>query len=155
MCIYPLSEKLQSIKSLPVPNKPKKVRLMLGFTGCYWKFIPVYADFVWPLMQLTCKTVPFVWLSLCQKASETLKTLLWRALSWFHPDANKPYTLLMDALKYAWSAVLPEEHATITDNYTLIHQHPFPYVNGLFQVIQLYWTVLTKVAYARYLVVSI
>ena len=37
-----------------------------------------------------------------------------------YPDLNKLYTLFVDALKYAWSAVLNQEHATITDEKTLI-----------------------------------
>ena len=32
-----------------------------GLTGYYHKFIPAYADFVWPLIQLTHKTVHFIW----------------------------------------------------------------------------------------------
>ena len=33
--IYPLPEKLQSIKNLPVSKLPKEVRQMFGFTGYY------------------------------------------------------------------------------------------------------------------------
>ena len=42
---YPTT-KLQSIEKLLVPKTPKKVKQMLGLTGYYHKFIPVYADLV-------------------------------------------------------------------------------------------------------------
>ena len=54
-----------------------------------------------------------------------------------YPDPNKPCTLFMDAYKYTWSAVLMEEHITIIDDDTLIHQHPITHVSSLFHGSQL------------------
>ena len=52
--ICPLPEKLQSIADLTMPKTPKGVRQMLGVTGFYCKFIPIYVDLVRCLTQLMC-----------------------------------------------------------------------------------------------------
>ena len=136
--MYPLLEKLQSIKTLSVPNHLKK----LGLTGCYQKFIPAYADFVWPLIQLTYKTVPYVWMDQCQKASETLKDVPVKSPILVYPDPKKPYTLVMGALKYTWFTVITQEHATIIYDKITIHQHSITYITGLSQGSQLNWVTL-------------
>ena len=71
-----------------------------------------------------------------------------------YPDPNKPYALFMEASKYAWSAVLTQEHTTIIDGKTLVHQHTVTYVSGLFQGSKLNWVALTKEVYAIYMVVK-
>ena len=42
--IYPLPEKLQTIKSLPVPKTPKEKRQMLGLPGYYHKVMYIFSD---------------------------------------------------------------------------------------------------------------
>ena len=36
-----------------------------------------------------------------------------------YPDPNTPYTLFTDASKYAWSAVLMQEHTFVIDGKTI------------------------------------
>ena len=105
---------------------------MLGLTRYYHKFIPVYADLVWPLTQLNHKTIPFIWTEQCQKAYKTLKEFLMKSLILVYPDQNKPYTWFMDTLKYAWSAVLTQVHISVMYGKTLKYQHPFTYRSGFF-----------------------
>ena len=52
----------------------------------------------------------------CQKAFETPRDSFRKSPVLVYPDPDKPYTLFTDALKYAWSAVLTQEHITIIDN---------------------------------------
>ena len=82
---------------------------MLGLPWYYQKFIPAYAKLVWPLMQLTHKTVPFIWMDHCQKAFETLKDALMKGPILVYLGSNKTYTLIRDVLKYALSAVSTQE----------------------------------------------
>ena len=42
--IHPLPEKFHSIMTIPLIKTPKEARNMLGLTGYYCKFIPVYVD---------------------------------------------------------------------------------------------------------------
>ena len=84
---------------------PKEVGQMLGLTGYYHKFIPMFADLVWPLMEFTHKTVPFIWTDQCQKAFDTLKDDLMMSPILVYPDQNKPNTLFTDASKYAQSTM--------------------------------------------------
>ena len=70
------------------------------------------------------------------------------------PDLNKAYTSFMDALKYAWSTVLTQKHASIINGKTIEHQHPLAYVNRLCQGSQLNWAALTEEAYANSMAVK-
>ena len=65
--MYPLPEKLQTIKNLPILKTPKEIRKMLGLTGCYQKIISAYVDLAWPLIKLTQKSIPFILTDQCQK----------------------------------------------------------------------------------------
>ena len=87
-----------------------------------------------------------MWLDQCQKAFKTLRDALMKSPILFHPDANKPYTLFIDALKKVWSTVLTQEHATIIDDKNLSHPHPVINVRGLFYGNLLNWVSLTKEA---------
>ena len=53
-----------------------------------------------------------MWMNECQNAFETLKDAVMKNLFQFI-KIQKPYTLFTDALKYAWSAVLRQEHTTL------------------------------------------
>ena len=54
-----------------------------------------------------------------------------------YPDLNNPSTLVTDATKYAWSAVLIQEHTSKIDGKILEQKHPITYISGLFQGSQL------------------
>ena len=51
-------EILTCIRNAPVPMTKRQVRSFLGLAGCYWRFIPNYADEVVPLTNLTKKGQP-------------------------------------------------------------------------------------------------
>ena len=82
---------------------------MIGLTGYYQKFITSYADLVLPLMQLTHKTIPFIWMDQCQKAFKTMKDVLMKNPILVYPELNKPDMLFIDTSKYAWPVVLTQE----------------------------------------------
>ena len=97
---------------MPVSKTPKDVRQMQGLTGYYCKFIPPYSGLVRLLTQMTPKTEPFIWADQCQKAFKKPKDILMK-----RPilDPNILYLLFTGASKYAWSAVLTQECATVID----------------------------------------
>ena len=78
-------------------------------------------------------TVLFILTIQCQKAFDLLTEALMKSTIFFYTDHNRPYTLFMDAFKYAWSAVLIQEYTTSIDGKDVSHQHAISYVSGLFQ----------------------
>ena len=70
-----------------------------------------------------------------------------------YPEPEKPYTLFIDASKYAWAYVLTQVYSHVIGkertSLTLI-----TYVSGLFQGSQLNWVPLSKEAYAIYMSVQ-
>ena len=56
------------------------------------------------------------------KAFKTLKGTIMRNTILVYPDARKPYTLLTDAPKYAWSPTMTQEHTSVLDGNIVTHQ---------------------------------
>ena len=50
--------------------------------------------------------------------------------------------------------MLTQEHNTSIDGKVVSHQHPITYISGLFQVSELNWAALTKMAYVIYMSVN-
>ena len=53
--------KLKGVADWPTPKSVKDVRAFLGFTGFYRYFVPHYSQIARPLINLTCKAIPFHW----------------------------------------------------------------------------------------------
>ena len=56
--VRPQQEKLEAIQSFPVPRSKKEVRVFLGLSGYYRKFIPAYSVTATPLTNLTKRSAP-------------------------------------------------------------------------------------------------
>ena len=74
-----------------------------------------------------------------------------KSFIFIYPDPNEPYNLFIDVSKYAWSAVLTQEHTSLIDGKTLKHQQSIIHVSGLFQDNQPKCETLTKKDYAIYM----
>ena len=71
--IHPLLEKLDTIRNMPRPKTPQKIKQFLGFCGYYRKFIPRFSDIVRPLSKLTAHDAIFVWCEQCELSFQMLK----------------------------------------------------------------------------------
>ena len=149
--IKPLPEKLESIKEMPPPTTPKKVKQFLGLIGYYRKFVPRFTNVARHLTHLIRLDQPFEWSDKCQVSFELLKEALIKEPILRFLDPNKPYTLYTDASKYAWVCVLTQQYTHNIDNKQIVVNHPITYVSGLFKGSQLNWVALTKEAYAIYM----
>ena len=58
--------KIAIIVNLPAPNSVKQLRIVLGHTGYYRKFIKGYAKITAPMEKLLKKDVKFIWNEECQ-----------------------------------------------------------------------------------------
>ena len=108
--VSPNPDKIESIKSYPVPQKVKDVRSFLGLVGFYRRMIPAFGSTAKPLYNLTKKDVPFLWSDECQKAFDQLKAVLTSDSVVAYPDFSKPFILSTDASTTAIAGVLSQQH---------------------------------------------
>ena len=68
--------KLSAVRDRHAPDKVKAVRQFVGFVGYYRRFVKDFAELAEPLVALTRKGAPFVWMDRQQTAFEALKACL-------------------------------------------------------------------------------
>ena len=64
--------KIKIILDLKPPVNPKQVRILLGHTGYYRKFICHYLDMTYPLEELLKEDQEFEWIEECDASFDTL-----------------------------------------------------------------------------------
>ena len=136
----------RAFRKMPISKNAKQVKQFLGLVGYYRKFVPRFADISRILTKLTRKDQEFKWTPECDKCFHMLKDYLQEAPILRYPDPAASYTLYTDTSKYAYAGVLTQQQDD-TD-------HPVAYISGLFRGSQLNWAVLTKEAYAMYMLVK-
>ena len=114
--------KIDAVKTWPVPKTVKEVRMFLGFTGYYRRFVKGYASIVRPLNDLLIghptnkaaakdqkgnnKPPPFVWGNEQQTAFETVIDKLTEPPVLAYADYRLPFKLHTDASTSGLGAVL-------------------------------------------------
>eukprot|EP00253_Pinus_taeda_P019757 PITA_19757 len=101
--------KVEVISKLPIPNCQKDVRIFLGFTGYYRRFIENFTKIASPLFKLLTKDCEFKWDPDCQSASETLKTRISEAPILRGPNWKLPFHISTDASDTALGAMLGQK----------------------------------------------
>src|SRR6266496_4917830 len=81
-------DRISTIVDWPAPKSQHDVRVLLGFTNFYRRFVEGYSRVVLPLTNLLRKSKQFLWTIPAQKAFDELKALFTTApiLKHFHPD---------------------------------------------------------------------
>lgn len=128
-------EKLESIRSWPVPNSVRDVQSFLGFTNFYRQFIAGYSGIAAPLTGMT-KSKIFEWTPEAQSAFETLKSAFESAGILRHADMDRPFLVETDASDFAGAAVLSQ---TFEDGL-----HPVAFFSRKFKGPELNYTVHDK-----------
>ena len=113
--IIPLSEKVEAIKSYPVPTSVKKLRRFLGMVNHYRRFIKGCAVVLKPLETLlaglTRGTIcrrPVLFNEIEMMAFNDVKSMLADVCMLTHPKSNAPTCLATDASQEAAGAVLQQ-----------------------------------------------
>lgn len=101
-------DKVEKVKSWPVPRTVKEVRSFLGLAGYYRRFIQNFSVIASPLHKMTQKDVRFKWTSACQEAFESLKRFLISAPVLAYPDFSLEFILDTDASGEGSGAVLSQ-----------------------------------------------
>jgi len=101
--------KVEVISKLPIPNCQKDVRIFLGFTGYYRRFIEKFTKIESPLFKLLTKDCEFKWDPNCQSASETLKTRIFEAPILRGPIWKLPFHIYIDASDTTLGAMLGQK----------------------------------------------
>ncbi|KIK18686.1 hypothetical protein PISMIDRAFT_14183 [Pisolithus microcarpus 441] len=89
--------KMDAIQEWKEPENLMQLRLFLGFTNFYRRFIAGYSTISAPLHHLSKKDVPWKWEREQQQAFDRLKSALGSSPILNIPDPTKPFALFTDA----------------------------------------------------------
>ena len=107
--VSPDPDKIEAVRSFPVPKCVKDVRSFLGLCNYYRRFVEGFAKITSPLNRLTRKNVEFVWSPDCDFAFNELKNRLCSPPILAYPDFEKPFHLYTDASKSSIGYVLGQK----------------------------------------------
>lgn len=138
--IHTCVDKVEAIKSWPVPCTVKDVRSFLGLTGYYRRFVRDYARIARPLSQLTKDGVAFSMDGAALEAFEELKRRMAAAPVLRMADPALPFVVTTDASGYAVGAVLEQEEDGV--------RRPVAYHSRTLSKAQLNWPAYDKEMYA-------
>jgi hypothetical protein len=97
----PMTVKVEAIVKMLPPIDVSELRAVLGIANYYWKFVENYSTIAAPLNNLLREDVACRnWSEECQRAFDTIKEKLTRALVLRRPDYSRPFELHTD-----WSGV--------------------------------------------------
>ncbi|KAJ8017850.1 hypothetical protein HOLleu_44491 [Holothuria leucospilota] len=111
-------EKVESVKTWPIPTNVKELRSFLGFCSFYRRFVPGFSKIAGPLHNLVAETAqtkgkskrrnpaPFYWDSTHQAAFDELKQKLCEQPVLAYANFSKPFEVEIDASHTGLGAVL-------------------------------------------------
>lgn len=106
--VKPNTDKIEIIKTWPIPKTEKEIRQFLGTLGYYRRFIKDFAKLVKPLTALLRKDAEFTITPEIVTCFEKCKQLLTMDPILIYPDFTKEFSLTTDASDYAIGAVLSQ-----------------------------------------------
>lgn len=110
--VSPDPGKTEAVHKMPRPSNATEVRMFLGLTNYYRRFVRGYAEMAAPLNALTSKAANhadnFIWSPKCEVAFVLLKQALTTAPVLAFPDYSRPFELYTDASRVAIGAVLSQ-----------------------------------------------
>ena len=98
--------KIKIILDLKPPVNPQQVRVLLGHTGYYRKFIRYYSNMTYPLEELLREDNKFDWTEECNISFEKLKRKLVKAPILRFPNWSTKFHVHIDASGLAIGEIL-------------------------------------------------
>uniref|UniRef100_A0AAG5DPC1 RNA-directed DNA polymerase n=1 Tax=Anopheles atroparvus TaxID=41427 RepID=A0AAG5DPC1_ANOAO len=106
--VKPNNDKIEVIRSWPIPKTEKDIRQFLGILGYYRRFIKDFAKLVKPLTNLLRKEIEIEMTPEIIKCFEKCKKILTLDPILIYPDFSKEFILTTDASDFAIGAVLSQ-----------------------------------------------
>ena len=106
--LSPDVQKIDAVTRIPPPSSVRDVKVFLGATGWYRRFIPQYATLAKPLTTLLENGCEFHWTSECQEAFVALKAKLSSVPVLPYPLPDRPFVLTTDASSVGLGAELAQ-----------------------------------------------
>ena len=105
-------DKTERIRSAPVPETKKQLRSLLGLCSYYRRYVPNYAEIVYPLTELTKKRTPekLLWEEVHSNALKQLKEKMCSEPILKLPNVGQRFVLRTDASNIGLGAVLLQYH---------------------------------------------
>lgn len=117
--IKPSQKKVDAISSWPIPKTVQDVRKFMGLCQYYSTYMPNFAAVAACITDLTKGVGPknrkIDWSDACQKAFDTIKSLITSAPVLLMPDMSRPFRIECDASDYAVGAVLLQQDPKCDD----------------------------------------
>ena len=139
--ISPNPDKIAAIRDLKPPSSVREVRMFLGLTGYFRKFVKAYATLAEPLYTLTKKHAYFQWSERHQASFELLKQQLCAAPVLAYPRRHRKNIVDCDASDIAAGAVLLQFD-------DLGNEYVIQYISCTFNDTQQRWPTVEREAYA-------
>lgn len=113
--IFPDPSKIDTIRNYPRPNCADEVKRLVAFANYYRRFIPGFADIVFPLNRLSKKGIVFEWTDDCETSFNNLKSALMNPPVLDYPNfsENNIFRLQTDASKLGLGAVLSNSNGRV------------------------------------------
>ena len=111
--IKPSVEKVQAIRSWPVPGDVHELRQFLGFCGYYQQYVPHFSEKSAPMTDLLKKGVEFQWTEKCEEGFRQLKDDLEKYPVLQFPKVEEKFILTTDASGTGWGAELRQESGVV------------------------------------------
>ncbi|XP_073808802.1 adenosylhomocysteinase isoform X1 [Danio rerio] len=103
------SDKVEAIRTFPIPKTLKELQRFLGLAAWYHRFIPDFSSKTAPLHLLKRKDVKWNWSDECQRAFDVIKDELTRAPVLCTPNFDLSFKVQTDASDVGLGAVLTQE----------------------------------------------
>lgn len=103
-------EKIEAVRTYPIPTNLRSSRAFIGFVGYYRRFIPNFSKIAIPITNLTKKNEPFVWGIEQQRAFDTLRDALISAPVLAHFDLDRETVIQTDASHYGWGVIISQKN---------------------------------------------
>jgi len=102
----PREQKVRALVDFPRPTNRKGVKLFLGLTGYFRRFIPHYSESTCPLTELLKKNSKFTWTEGCETAFVDIKSRLASRPILAPPNYDLPFQMAVDASDVSIGACL-------------------------------------------------